>query len=140
MRENTMNASINGREYTFEPGETILQVARRNNIFIPTLCHFQPLDHKPGTCRVCLVEVDDENGRGQIVTSCTTPLTDGMVVRTRTEKVRSMQRWQLAWIFSDHNQDCASCSRHGNCELLDVALYVGLRNNRSAWTPPRSAL
>ena len=68
-----MNASINGREYTFESGETILQVARRNNIFIPTLCHFQPLDHKPGTCRVCLVEATDKNGRTEMVTSCNTP-------------------------------------------------------------------
>ena len=125
-----MKARINDKEFEFEQGETILHAAKRLGIFIPTLCAYLPLDHTPGTCRVCLVEVDDENGRGQIVTSCTTPLTDGMVVRTRTEKVRSMQRWQLAWIFSDHNQDCASCSRHGNCELLDVALYVGLRNNR----------
>ena len=68
-----MNASINGRDYTFEPGETILQVARRNGIFIPTLCHFRPLNHKPGTCRVCLAEVTDRNGHTEMLTTCNPP-------------------------------------------------------------------
>ena len=124
-----MNASINGKEYSFEPGETILQVARRNGIFIPTLCHFQPLDHKPGTCRVCLAEVTDKNGRTEMLTTCNTPMQEGMRVNTRSSRVRNMQRLQVELIFADHDQDCASCSRHGNCELQDLALYVGLQHN-----------
>ncbi len=125
-----MKALINDKPVDFKDGETILQVARRNGVFIPTLCAFEPLDHHPGTCRVCLVEADDPSThKKQIVTSCTTPMQEGMKVWTRTPEVRRMQRMQVAWIFSDHEQDCASCVRHGNCELQDVALYVGLRNN-----------
>ena len=124
-----MKAWINNKEFEFQEGETILHAAKRLGIFIPTLCAYLPLNHTPGTCRVCLVEVTDDRGRGQIVTACTTPLTNGMRVQTRTKRIREMQRWQVAWIFSDHDQDCASCSRHGNCELQDVALYVGLQHN-----------
>ncbi len=125
-----MNASINGRDYTFEPGETILQVARRNGIFIPTLCHYQPLDHKPGTCRVCLAEVTDNSGRTDVVTTCNTPMEEGMRVNTRSARVREMQRLQVELIFADHDQDCAACARHGDCELQDLAEYVGLSSNR----------
>ena len=132
MRESAMNASINGRDYTFEPGETILQVARRNGIFIPTLCHFRPLDHKPGTCRVCLAEVTDKNGRTEMLTTCNTPMEEGMRVNTRSPRVRSMQRLQVELVFADHDQDCASCARHGDCELQDLAEYVGLSTNRFA--------
>ena len=132
MREPAMNASINGREYTFEPGETILQVARRNGIFIPTLCHFQPLDHKPGTCRVCLAEVTDKHGRTETVTTCNTPMEEGMRVNTMSPRVRRMQRLQVELVFADHDQDCAACARHGDCELQDLAEYVGLSTNRFA--------
>lgn len=124
-----MKAWINDKSFEFQEGETILQAAKRLGIFIPTLCAYLPLDHTPGTCRVCLVEATDDHGSGQIVTACTTPLTNGMRVRTRTARIREMQRWQVAWIFADHDQDCASCSRHGNCELQDLALYVGLQHN-----------
>lgn len=129
-----MKAWINNKEFEFQEGETILHAAKRLGIFIPTLCAYLPLNHTPGTCRVCLVEVTDDRGRGQIVTACTTPLTNGMRVQTRTKRIREMQRWQVAWIFSDHDQDCASCSRHGNCELQDLALYVGLQHN--SWQRP----
>ncbi|WP_276819597.1 [FeFe] hydrogenase, group A [Mailhella massiliensis] len=127
-----MNASINGRDYSFEAGETILQVARRNGIFIPTLCHFQPLDHKPGTCRVCLAEVTDKNGHTEMMTTCNTPMEEGMRVNTRSACVRDMQRLQVELIFADHDQDCGACARHGNCELQDLAEYVGLSTNRFA--------
>lgn len=127
-----MNASINGRDYSFEAGETILQVARRNGIFIPTLCHFQPLDHKPGTCRVCLAEVTDKNGHTEMMTTCNTPMEEGMRVNTRSTRVRDMQRLQVELIFADHDQDCGACARHGNCELQDLAEYVGLSSNRFA--------
>ena len=131
-----MNASINGRDYTFEPGETILEVARRNGIFIPTLCHFQPLHHKPGTCRVCLAEVTDKNGHTAMLTTCNTPMEEGMRVNTRSARVRAMQKLQVELIFADHDQDCAACARHGDCELQDLAEYVGLSTNRFASRMP----
>ncbi len=122
---------INGKEVTFEPDETILTVARRNGHFIPTLCEMADLDHTPGTCRVCLVEMRLAHQTGyQVVTSCTTPMAENAEVLTRTPRVRQMQRLQVELLLADHNQDCASCIRHGNCELQDVAQFVGLQQTR----------
>ena len=136
-----MKAWINDVEIEFTEGETVLQAATRVGIFIPTLCAFLPLDHTPGTCRMCLVEISPgaDGSDKQIVTACTTPLTEGMRVQTRTAEVRRVQRMQVAWIFADHDQDCASCARYGNCELQDLALYVGLRDNscNGRFTTPR---
>ena len=98
-----MKAFINGQEYTFEAGETILHVARRNGIFIPSLCRFEPLRHKPATCRVCLAEVTDARGT-HIVTTCDTPMEEGMKVDTFSKHVRDMQRMQVEMIFADHDQ------------------------------------
>ncbi|MBO4314167.1 MAG: iron hydrogenase small subunit [Desulfovibrio sp.] len=124
-----MKAYINGQAYDFNQDETILNVAQRNGIFIPTLCHFAPLQHKPATCRVCLVEVTDKSGT-RIVTSCDTPIAEDMHINTFSRRVRDMQRTQVELIFADHDQECVSCIRHGNCELQDLGEAVGLSRNR----------
>lgn len=127
----TMIGTINGKPATFSQEETILAVARRNGHFIPTLCEMADLNHAPGTCRVCLVEIQREDSpRRIVVTACTTPMEAGMAVLTRTPKVREQQRLQVELLLADHNQDCAVCNRHGNCELQDVAQFVGLRQSR----------
>lgn len=124
-----MKAYLNGQEYAFEKGETILQLARRAGVFIPTLCRFEPLEHKPATCRVCIVEVSDDKGT-RMVASCETPLADGMRIDTFSRHVRDMQRTQVEMIFADHDQECVSCARHGDCELQDLGEAVGLTRNR----------
>ncbi len=124
-----MKAYINGQAYDFNQDETILNVAQRNGIFIPTLCHFAPLQHKPATCRVCLVEVTDKSGT-RIVTSCDTPIAEDTHINTFSRRVRDMQRTQVELIFADHDQECVSCIRHGNCELQDLGEAVGLSRNR----------
>ncbi len=124
-----MKAYLNGQEYAFEEGETILQLARRAGVFIPTLCRFEPLAHKPATCRVCIVEVSDDKGT-RMVASCETPLADGMRIDTFSRHVRDMQRTQVEMIFADHDQECVSCARHGDCELQDLGEAVGLARNR----------
>jgi ferredoxin hydrogenase gamma subunit len=126
-----MIGTINGKPVEFSENETILQVAKRNGHFIPTLCEMADLDHTPGTCRVCLVEIQRRNGSGpQVVTSCNTPMEEGMAVLTRTSALREQQRLQVELLLADHNQDCAVCIRHGNCELQDVAQFVGLQQSR----------
>lgn len=123
-------AWFNGQKVPFKEGQTILQVAKSADIFIPTLCAFMPLNHTPGTCRMCLVEVFDEGSEeGKIVTACTTPVREGQRIFTRNERVRRMQQLQMQLLFADHDQDCMSCPRHGNCELQDVALFIGMPNN-----------
>ncbi len=126
-----VHALLNGVAVESHAGETILQCARRYGVHIPTLCEMDDIDHAPGTCRVCLVEADIP-GRDAtlVVTACNTPMQEGMAIHTRTRKVREMQRLQVELLLADHDQDCATCIRHGNCELQDVAQFVGLRTNR----------
>ena len=122
-----MKARINGQEYEFTANETILEVARRNGIFIPTLCEMHDIRHAPGTCRVCLVGIQREGEPEPVyVTACDTPMVDGVQIFTRTPHVQELRRRQVELILDEHNQDCATCSRHGHCELLDVASVVGM--------------
>ncbi|MBS0012428.1 MAG: [FeFe] hydrogenase, group A [Desulfobacterales bacterium] len=122
---------INGKKVEFNAGDTVLNVAKKTGHFIPTLCEMADIRHVPGTCRVCLVDIQRKNDpHHQIVTSCTTPMEEGLSVFTRTPAVRAKQRLQVEMLLADHNQDCATCIRHGNCELQDVAQFVGLQKTR----------
>jgi formate dehydrogenase major subunit len=101
MPENTI--TIDGRELTFTPGETILEVARQNGIFIPTLCHLKGT--KPtGACRVCVVEI--KGGRG-LSPACSMPAGDKMVVRTNSPFVLEARRTILALLLNSGNHNCA---------------------------------
>ncbi|NKQ36529.1 MAG: 4Fe-4S dicluster domain-containing protein [Chloroflexi bacterium] len=127
----TITLTINGKDCLAFDNETILSCARRHDIYIPTLCELDDIHHTPGTCRVCVVEIHQAGkSKNQIVTSCNTPVREGMAVLTRSRKARQMQRLQVELLMADHLQDCATCNRHGDCELQDLAQFVGLRENR----------
>lgn len=127
----TVHATINGKPVMAAPNETILHCARRHGVYIPTLCELDDIDHFPGSCRVCVAEIQMPGATtANLATSCNTPVMEGMQVQTRTQRVRHAQRLQVELLMADHNQDCATCVRHGNCELQDVAQYVGLYENR----------
>ncbi len=129
--EAVVHATINGVAVDAQKNETILHCARRHDIYIPTLCELDDIDHTPGSCRVCLVEIDvPGKPKSQLATSCNTPMVEGMTVQTRSPRARNAQRLQVELLLADHNQDCATCVRHGNCELQDVAQFVGLHENR----------
>lgn len=136
-----MEALINARPVEFEAGETIMTVARRTGCYIPSLCELADIDHRPGTCRVCLVEARREGQEvAQVVTACTTPMEAGLEVQTRTPKIREMQKLQTELLLADHDEECATCARHGDCELQDVAQFVGLDQSRfhdPAWAEGR---
>jgi len=95
--------SINGRRLTFTPGETILDVARRNNIFIPTLCHL-PGAPATGACRVCVVEVE---GPKALVASCVMPASPNMVIHTQTPKVLDARRAVLELLLASGHHNCS---------------------------------
>ena len=130
-----MYATINGQDFDFEANETILNVARRHGVFIPTLCELNDIDHAPGTCRICVVEVY-RPGRPEpeYVTACDTPIGEGWHVMTRSPQVQEMRRLQMEMTMADHHQDCSTCPRNGNCELLPVANSVGLKQIRYRYT------
>ena len=80
-----------------------------------------------GSCRLCLVEID---GRAGTPASCTTPVANGMVVRTQTDRLKRLRKGVMELYISDHPLDCLTCSANGDCELQDMAGAVGLRDVR----------
>ena len=120
--------TIDGRVLEARAGQTVLEVAREAGIHIPTLCY---LAHRSaiGSCRVCVVEVE---GQGAPVPACTTPVRDGMVVNTATERVLSYRRTAVDLLISAHGLNstnfCFSCMKNGACELQAVAREVGVEN------------
>ncbi len=124
--------TIDGRRLEGRQGQTILEVARENGIFIPTLCHHRKIP-KIGACRVCVVEI--ENARS-LAASCSMPISRGMVIRTDTKKVRDAQRLivELLWSSGDHN--CLTCEQNGACELQDLIYWLKIDKPRFEIKPP----
>ncbi|MCP3967047.1 MAG: 2Fe-2S iron-sulfur cluster binding domain-containing protein [Lentisphaerae bacterium] len=118
--------TINKNQVEVTDGTTILEAAKQVNIKIPTLCHIEgcaPI----GACRVCLVEVE---GVHDPVASCSTPVTDGMVVKTNSRLARQARKGVVELLLSEHDGDCQTCERGGDCELQQLAQELGIRTVR----------
>lgn len=147
---------IDGSEYTFEPGETILQVAQRNNIEIPTLCYLKGAS-PTGACRVCLVEVE---GVENLVASCATLASPNMIVRTNTARVIEARRLNIELLLVSGHHNCLAqeraldawtefqvcsllnklhedvCPAYGKCQLQDLAIKYQVKGPRFSTTIP----
>ncbi len=106
---------------TAENGETILEVARRNHIDIPTLCYLKEIN-EVASCRVCVVQVE---GMRNLVTACTTKVREGMVVTTNNERVQKARRTAVELLLSNHNRKCLSCSKNTKCTLQRLSAVFG---------------
>ncbi|MBZ5495068.1 MAG: molybdopterin-dependent oxidoreductase [Acidobacteriia bacterium] len=113
-----VNVTIDNQALKTEKGLTILQVAERNNIYIPTLCAHKDLTPFGG-CRMCIVEVDKMRG---LPTACTTPVEDGMVIRTRTAQVHAVRQEILQLILSEHTSSCLICDEKEECKLFSTTI------------------
>jgi len=121
-----INLIINGQEVKAKKGMTVLEAAQAADIYIPTLCYDPDLEPYGG-CRLCVVEI--ENMRG-LPTACTTPATDGMVVRTETPAVSEVRCTTIDLLIADHPMDCLTCSKNQRCDLQKVAAYLGITERR----------
>jgi formate dehydrogenase major subunit len=117
---------VDGREVTVAEGTSVMRAAALAGVQVPRLCATDSLDAF-GSCRVCLVEID---GRKGYPASCTTPVEQGMTVRTRSAKLDELRRNVVELYVSDHPLDCVSCSANGDCELQDVAQSLGIDSSR----------
>lgn len=124
-----MKIKINGKEVVVNEGETILDVATREKVFIPTLCYLKKIG-ATANCRMCLVEVKGVRG---LVTACNYKIFDGMEIVTESDAILKSRKTNLELLLSTHNYDCANCVREGGCELntlvniynADVKKYAG---------------
>lgn len=117
---------IDGHQVTVPEGSSVMRAAAEIGINIPKLCATDTLEAF-GSCRLCVVEIQ---GRKGYPGSCHTTVTDGMKVKTQSEKLAKLRRNTMELYISDHPLDCLTCAANGDCELQDMAGVVGLREQR----------
>jgi [NiFe] hydrogenase diaphorase moiety small subunit len=111
----TIKITIDGRECQAKPGQTVLEAAAANGIYIPSLCHYQGL--KPaGSCRVCTVRVG-----GRYQAACTFPVSEGMSIESEAPDLQDMRKAIVEMLFVEGNHMCPGCEKSGNCELQALA-------------------
>ena len=121
-----VTVTIDGREVRAPKGESLIRVAQDNGTFIPRFCWHERM--KPvGMCRACLVEVEGVRG---MPPACTTTVTEGMVVSTKSESVKKAQDGVLEFLLINHPLDCPVCDRGGECPLQDQTLAFGPGESR----------
>ena len=113
-----INLTIDGTKVTVPEGTTILEAARMVNADIPTLCFLKDIN-EVGDCRMCIVEVE---GRRGFATSCIQKVEEGMIVHTHSKEIMEARKIVLDLILSNHQRDCLTCTRNGNCELQTLAM------------------
>ena len=122
-----MNASvpvvtlkIDGKDVSGRADETILDLARENNIHVPTLCYLEGLSGW-GACRLCLVEV---KGVNKLLPACVTRVAQGMEVSTASDRLQKYRRMIVQMLFSERNHVCSVCVSNGHCELQNLAVKL----------------
>ena len=118
---------IEGKEVEFTDEPNLLQVIRKAGMNVPTLC-YRPDLTSFGACRMCVVEVEYPNGRRVINSSCTMPPETGVKVHLNTDKTRKIRKMVLELLLSNHDRECTSCDKSGNCELQKYAEEYGIKN------------
>ncbi len=127
---------INGQAYEFNDGESILDVAQRNNIDIPVMCYLKHIT-PTGACRLCLVEVE---GLCKPVAACVTYAIDGMKVKTDTEDVIFHRKQMMDFILMKHPLDCPVCDKAGECMLQDTAYEFGITEETAKVEKPKKEI
>ncbi len=120
-----MKVKINQKEVIAKEGETILELAKRENIEIPFLCN-HPDVKVTGSCRICVVNVV---GQG-IKTACSTKLTEGMELETVSPEIEKIRKINLELLFSQHKEECHDCVWYPDCKLLSLAKKYNVEINR----------
>jgi predicted molibdopterin-dependent oxidoreductase YjgC len=113
---------INDRQCTAQEGQSVLEAARANGIYIPSLCYHRKTG-PAGKCRACVVEIEGMQG---LQTSCTVKAKEGMKITANSERVLAAQRLVVDLMLSSGRHDCLSCEQNGACELQDAAYYLGI--------------
>lgn len=123
MTEDKKTLFIDGKEVEFTNEPNILEVIRKAGMNVPTFC-YRPDLTQFGACRMCVVEID---GRG-IQSSCTMPPEAGLNIHLNTEKTRRIRKTVLELILANHDRECTTCEKSGNCELQKYCEEYGIRN------------
>ncbi len=118
--------TIDGRKVQAAPGTLVIDAAKSVGIEIPAFCYYEGLTLQ-AACRMCLVEVEK---MPKLMTACTLPVAEGMVVRTESPQVANARKYTLEFLLTNHPLDCPVCDKGGECELQDMAFRYGAGESR----------
>ena len=118
---------IDGKSIDFKPGENLVDIAKRGGVEIPVFCYHPGLS-VVAQCRICVVEIEKAP---KLMTACSTPATDGMVVHTKSAKVKEQQAAVMEFLLVNHPLDCPICDKSGECDLQDNSYKYGNAYMRS---------
>ncbi len=121
-----INLTIDGRAVKVPPQTLVIDAAKTVGIEIPAFCYYEGLS-LAAACRMCLVEVEK---MPKMMTACTLPVSEGMVVRTETEQVKQARKYTLEFLLTNHPLDCPVCDKGGECELQDMVFRYGAGESR----------
>src|SRR5215471_16018035 len=133
LPQKKLSIRIDGELVSATEGQTILQAAKANGKYIPTLCDLEGLT-PVGACRLCIVEV---SGTDRLFAACTTPIQDGMSVTSNSPRLAHYRRISLELLFVERNHVCAACVSNGHCELQAMATAMGINTVRLAYNYPK---
>jgi len=121
-----VNLTIDGKAVQAKPGTLVIDAAKTVGIEIPAFCYYEGLALQ-AACRMCLVEVEK---MPKMMTACTLPVAEGMVVRTETPAVAQARKYTLEFLLTNHPLDCPVCDKGGECELQDMVFRYGAGESR----------
>jgi len=121
-----LKLKVNDIDIEVEEGLTVLQACEQVGVEIPRFCYHEKLSIA-GNCRMCLVEMDNSP---KLIASCAMPATDGMVIKTNTEKVEKSRKGVMEFLLTNHPLDCPVCDQGGECDLQDQSMYYGIDKSR----------
>lgn len=133
MPKKTVSMRIDGELVNALEGQTVLDAARAHGKHIPTLCHLEGLS-AVGACRLCVVELA---GTDRLLPACTTPIQEGMSIRTSSAKLTMYRKMAVELLLVERNHVCSSCVSNGHCELQSLAQKLGVTHVRYSYNNPR---
>ena len=120
-----VNITIDGKSIQAEKGKNLMQVAKENGIFIPSLCYYEHIEPPLGTCRVCTCKMN-----GKYNPACTEKVSEGLVVEVNTPELVDTRKALVEMMFAEGNHICPACEKSGNCDLQHMGYELGVSSTR----------
>jgi ferredoxin len=120
-----VNITIDGKIFQAEEGKNLMQVAKENGIFIPSLCYYEHIEPPLGSCRVCTCKINGKYGP-----ACTEKITEGLTVEVNNEELKDTRKALVEMMFAEGNHICPACEKSGNCDLQHMGYELGVSSTR----------
>ncbi len=122
---NMVNITIDGKQFQAEAGKNLMQVAKENGIFIPSLCYYDHIEPPLGSCRVCTCKINGKYGP-----ACTEKISEGLSVEVNTSELKDTRKAIVEMMFAEGNHICPACEKSGNCDLQHMGYELGVSSTR----------